>query len=79
MNQVTDPGSSTASVSWTAPIASDNSGPVTLTSSHDPDDSFPIGDTEVTYTAVDTYGNEATKSFTVTVVGKNIRAEAVVE
>ncbi len=69
MNQVTDPGSSTASVSWTEPTASDNSGPVTLTSSHDPDDSFPIGDTQVTYTAVDAYGNEVTGSFTVAVEG----------
>ena len=68
-SQGTDPGSDTASVSWTEPSANDNSGSVSLTSSHDPGDYFPIGDTEVTYTARDPYGNTATQSFTVTVTG----------
>ncbi|XP_072048991.1 uncharacterized protein [Amphiura filiformis] len=70
-NKPTDPGSSTAVVSWTEPTASDNSGSVTLTSSHSPGDSFPIGDTTVTYTATDPYGNKATKTFTVTVKDSN--------
>ncbi len=69
--QATDPGSITASVSWTEPTADDNSGQVTLTSSHVPGGIFPVGDTEVTYTAVDSSGNDATESFVVTIEGKD--------
>ena len=70
IDQSTDPGLDTAIVSWPEPTASDNSGYVTLSSSHEPGDSFSIGDTTVTYTAVDPYSNKAIKSFTVTVRGK---------
>ncbi len=69
--QSTDPGLPTSVVSWTEPTASDNSGSVTQTSSHNPGDVFPIGDTVVTYTAVDPYGNSKTKSFVVTVEGES--------
>ena len=59
----------TANVTWDEDIVSDNSGNWTLTSDFGPGDTFPLGDTNVTYTAVDPYGNNATTSFTVTVEG----------
>lgn len=68
--QSTDPGSNSAVVSWPKPLARDNSGYVTLSTSHEPGDSFPIGETTVSFTAIDPYSNKATKSFTVTVRGK---------
>ena len=54
-------------VSWTVPTASDNCGFSSLSSSHNPGDTFPLGNTTVTYTADDGNGNTATCSFTVTV------------
>ena len=70
-NVSTDAGSPNATVSWTPPTASDNSGEaVTLTSDYSPGDTFPIGTTTVTYTATDCYGNAATSSFDVVVTGK---------
>ena len=52
-------------------MANDNSGEaVTLTSDYSPGDNFTIGNTIVTYTAVDVYGNVATYSFDVVVTGK---------
>ena len=70
-NLNTDAGSPNATVSWTPPTASDNSGEaVTLTSDYSPGDTFPIGTTTVTYTATDCYGNAATSSFDVVVTGK---------
>lgn len=54
-------------VSWTQPTASDNCG-VTLVASHDPGDFFDAGDTEVIYTATDSYGNVSSCSFIVTVL-----------
>jgi regulation of enolase protein 1 (concanavalin A-like superfamily) len=56
-----------ANVNWTAPTASDNCGNVTLTSTHNPGDLFPIGVTTVTYTADDGNGNTATCSFDIQV------------
>ena len=70
-NANTDASSPTATVSWTQPTASDNSGEaVTLTSDYSPGHTFPIGTTAVTYTATDAYGNTATSSFDVIVIGK---------
>ena len=67
----TDDSSPTAVVSWTPPTRSDNSGEaVTLTSDYSPGDTFAIGTTAVTYTATDAYGNTATSSFDVVVIGK---------
>ena len=67
----TDPGSPNATVSWTPPTASDNSGEaVTLTSDYSPDDIFTTGTTTVTYTATDAYGNTGTSTFDVVVIGK---------
>ena len=60
-----------AVVTWTVPTASDNSGEaVTLTSDYSPGDVFLLGDTTVTYTATDAYGNTGTYSFNVEVTGK---------
>ena len=69
--QPTDGGVATAVVTWTPPTASDNSGLVTLTSSHNPGDTFPLGVTTVSYTAVDPDSNLMTESFTVTIEGKH--------
>src|SRR5581483_7899297 len=61
-------GPSGAVVSWTAPTARDlvDPGP-TVTSDHNPGETFPLGTTTVTYTARDAAGNEGTASFTITV------------
>jgi large repetitive protein len=51
---------------WTAPTVSDACG-ATLSTSHAPGSSFPIGTTTVTYTATDPSGNSNTCSFSVIV------------
>jgi gliding motility-associated-like protein len=55
-----------AVVSWVAPTASDNCS-VTLTSNHNSGDVFPIGTTEVKYTATDQKGNVTFCTFSVEV------------
>ena len=67
ISQDSDPGSCTATVTWTAPTAADNCALASLTSTHDSGDSFFIGTTTVTYTATDIHGNISTSSFTVTI------------
>ena len=69
ISQNTDYHSSTAVIIWTPPTASDDSGVVTLTASHNPGERFPIGSTEVTYTAIDPYSNVDMTSFIVTITG----------
>ena len=69
ITQVTDIGSPTAAVNWPALRVTDNSGYVTMTSSHNPGDSFLLGSTTVTYTAFDSSENTKTVKFTVTVMG----------
>ena len=72
IQQNTDAQLTTATVTWTPPTTSDNSGGnVVLTSSHSPGHVFNIGTFTVTYTATDPYSNEATASFTVTVKGQS--------
>ncbi|MBL7765001.1 MAG: fibronectin type III domain-containing protein [Chitinophagaceae bacterium] len=58
-----------AAATWTAPTASDvdNCGTLTVTSSHNPGDIFPIGTTTVTYTVSDGINTPVTCSFDVTV------------
>ena len=56
-----------AVVTWTPPTASDEGTIVSLTSSHNPGDAFPVGTTIVTYTATDNDANQTTCSFSVTV------------
>ena len=63
-------GTTSVSVPWTEPTATDNSGMVpTVTQSHQPGDSFNVGTTTVSYTFTDLAGNQAQCSFTV-IVGK---------
>ncbi|XP_077977666.1 hyalin-like [Glandiceps talaboti] len=65
--------SGNTTVSWQPPVASDNSGHVNLTASHQVGALFTIGLTTVTYTASDPAGNEVQCSFTITVKGTNLR------
>ena len=69
----TSNGTTTMNITWAAPTASDNSGFVTLTSSHDPGTLFSVGTTEVNYTAVDLAGNMAEVcAFNVTINGMHL-------
>ena len=77
--QSTDPNKATAAVTWTPPTASDNSGLVSLTSSHDPGDNFSIATTTVTYTAVDSSNNIVTSSFTITVTGRFTNIDRILD
>ncbi|NJL76390.1 MAG: HYR domain-containing protein, partial [Saprospiraceae bacterium] len=54
-------------VSWQAPIIQDNCGIDSIIVSQASDTEFPIGVTEVIYTAIDESGNRTTASFTVTI------------
>ena len=65
----TDPGLPSAIVTWDTVTATDNSGYVTLTSNFQSADTFPIGATNVVFTATDQSGNVAMSSFIVTVQG----------
>ncbi len=66
--QNNDLGACSAVVSWTAPTASDNCPGVTLTGSHSPGSVFNVGaPINVTYTATDAAGIQASCSFSVTV------------
>lgn len=67
ITQGTDNGVCTAVVTWNQPSSSDNCPGDTLTSTHNPGNTFALGTTTVTYTAEDTTGNTSTCSFTVTV------------
>ncbi len=64
----TDPNSCQATVFWNPPTGVDNCAISMISSTHQPGDLFPIGDTLVTYTVSDSGGNTASGSFTVTVV-----------
>ncbi|XP_022112077.1 tenascin-R-like [Acanthaster planci] len=50
-------------VSWTPPQGIDNSGPPQITCTRSRGENFPLGQTEVVYTATDAAGNTATCSF----------------
>ncbi len=56
-----------SAVTWSPPIASDNCGLASFTSTHNSGQVFSQGSTLVTYTAVDNCGNQATGAFQVTV------------
>lgn len=56
-----------AVVTWTPPTAIDNCPNALILSDHEPGDTFPVGTTPVTYTAVDASSNATTCSFNVTV------------
>ncbi len=52
---------------WTEPIGSDNSPAApTVFHTHGPGDEFPVGITQVSYIFLDSAGNEAVCSFTIT-------------
>ena len=70
ITQATDSGLPTATVTWIEPVAIDNSGIQTLTSTQDSGSLFDIGVTLVTYTSVDAAGHKASMAFSVTVEGK---------
>jgi hypothetical protein len=54
---------------WIAPTATDNcSSPVSINSTKNSGDIFPVGQTKVTYTFTDAAGNSSTASFMVTVI-----------
>lgn len=69
INVANDPGSCNAVVSWIAPAASDNcpGTVVTQTAGLSSGSAFPIGTTNISYTATDASGNVTVCSFTVTV------------
>jgi hypothetical protein len=57
-----------ASVDWDWPSATDNCGIESLTGNFEPGTTFPVGLTEVVYTATDVNGNQAYAGFTVVVL-----------
>lgn len=73
-----DAGEMSAVVTWAAPTASDNCALASLTSTHAPGDTFPIGTTTVVYTAVDACGNVSECVFDVVVLNQSL-AQVVVE
>ncbi|MEC9475668.1 MAG: HYR domain-containing protein [Planctomycetota bacterium] len=63
-----DLGSCSTAVGWVSPSASDNCGPPPLVSAdHLSGAQFPVGTTEVTFSAQDLSGNIATTSFLITI------------
>ena len=62
-----DSGLCGATVSWDAPLTFDNCPGEMLSSNHDPDSYFEVGDHTVTYTVMDTSGLSVTGSFDITV------------
>ena len=63
-------GQTTVPVEWTEPTAVDNITPtdeITVVSSHNPGQEFPVGTTPVTYIFTDRAGNEVTYTFNVIV------------
>jgi len=62
------PGTCEATATWTHPQVIDHCELVTFQVTHNPGDSFPIGETTVTYTSSDSVLNESSQSFTVTVL-----------
>ncbi|MEZ5105799.1 MAG: HYR domain-containing protein, partial [Draconibacterium sp.] len=71
IEQSNDAGACAAVITWEEPTATDNqtaSGDIIWIKSHEPGESFPVGETTVTYIAVDESNNQsAACSFTVTV------------
>lgn len=61
-----------AVVSWNVPTATDNCAMASFTNSHIPGSTFPIGETEVTYTASDVSGNISVCQFKVIVTNQQL-------
>ncbi|XP_072181946.1 hyalin-like [Diadema setosum] len=68
ITQSTDPGEFSASVTWSDPYVTDNSGVFTIISTSSSGSIFPAGNTTISITAEDSSGNEATCNFTITVI-----------
>ena len=75
ITQSTDKGLPTALVYWIEPVAVDNSGIQTLTSTHTPGSSFNIGVTIVTYTSVDAAGHNTSQLFSVSGEGNYLKVK----
>ncbi|WP_158281888.1 HYR domain-containing protein, partial [Winogradskyella wandonensis] len=56
-----------AVVNWMAPTGNDNCPGFSVSSTHNPGDTFPVGTTTVTYTVTDAAGTSTNCSFTVTI------------
>jgi gliding motility-associated-like protein len=65
ISMATSSSSGNTAVEWTPPMATDECTLTSFESNHQPGDIFPIGATEVTYTATDKSGNTTTCGFTV--------------
>ena len=65
------PSTQDAVATWTVPTASDNCKVMTFDASHNPGTRFPVGTTQVTYTAQDDAGNSTSCSFEVVVNAVN--------
>jgi hypothetical protein len=63
-----DPGECGAELVWEPPAATDNCGIGSLESNFEPGMMFPVGLTDVMYTATDVYGNQGYGGFTITVL-----------
>ena len=68
ITQTADAGQCGAVINYTAPTASDNCAVTSFSGDAASGDTFPVGTTTVTYTAVDPAGNTETSSFTVTII-----------
>ncbi|XP_071945866.1 uncharacterized protein [Antedon mediterranea] len=67
-NLTTSSGVNYTAAIWTEPTATDNAGTPTLVSTHNSGSDFYIGETLVTYTAEDSYGNTEICNFTVNLI-----------
>jgi hypothetical protein len=61
-------GVSSITADWIEPVASDNSGSASVTTTNSPGDAFTLGTNVVVYTATDPAGNQATCSFNIVIV-----------
>jgi hypothetical protein len=77
ISQAADPGVCTAAVTWVAPSATDNCTLATLAPTHAIGSTFAVGQTTVTYTAIDIYGNTTTAAFTVTVTSGDSDSDGI--
>ena len=64
------PGQAFDNLNWVEPTATDNAGQVNMTGTHVPGAMYYIGDTTVTFTAVDDSGNIAMCIFVITILGE---------
>ena len=65
-----DAGSTNATVNWTIPVFTDNSGNVTYTATYVPPTVLSLGSYVVTYKALDPSENNVICMFSITVVGE---------